>query len=357
MAEKSGFFNARLVNEKYDRTYDASDFASYFANFIGNGIFMDEELSSLKVEAGEDLTLKVSPGKAFIDGYWYELTETEVLYLPVNTSNEDVEYQVKLTLNTNGGYRKIYLDTSEWYGDGVITPMSTDSTSSSSSTSLNKKSLVLATVTVGPAQSEITASDVTDTRLDEEKCGVVSGVVDQINMDNLFNQLESQFNDWFEGIRGQLSEDAAGNLQNQIDDINNGTLLFKSENTTDGTVFLTLDEDEMDKTNIVRVKFVSDVARTFGVTINKEYECVLTKATRYRLFAIYEDGTKEYDKCDIYVGHVLVPDESTTFGREVKVMMYNNGKANKKYSVAIADTVLGTGSFFSVGVLAVYKGL
>ncbi len=37
--ERSSFFNAELVDEKYDRTYNAEDFARYFASFIGSGIF------------------------------------------------------------------------------------------------------------------------------------------------------------------------------------------------------------------------------------------------------------------------------------------------------------------------------
>ena len=35
---KSGFFNATKKSDgSYDRTYDASDFASYFSNFVSNG--------------------------------------------------------------------------------------------------------------------------------------------------------------------------------------------------------------------------------------------------------------------------------------------------------------------------------
>lgn len=39
------------------------------------------------------------------------------------------------------------------------------------------------------------------------------------NAQQLTSQLSDQFQAWFDGIKDQLSTDAAGNLQNQIDDI------------------------------------------------------------------------------------------------------------------------------------------
>ena len=39
MAEHSGFFDAHLVDGKYDRVYLAEDFAKYIASLISNGIF------------------------------------------------------------------------------------------------------------------------------------------------------------------------------------------------------------------------------------------------------------------------------------------------------------------------------
>ena len=35
--QKSFFFDAELVDDEWDRAYLSSDFASYFATFIGNG--------------------------------------------------------------------------------------------------------------------------------------------------------------------------------------------------------------------------------------------------------------------------------------------------------------------------------
>ena len=44
--------------------------------------------------------------------------------------------------------------------------------------------------------------------------------VQQLDTEDIFVQYQTAFDQWFEQIKGQLSTDQAGNLQNQIDDIN-----------------------------------------------------------------------------------------------------------------------------------------
>ena len=75
MAEKSGFFDAHLVDGEYDRIYLAESFAKYFASFIGNGIFggKSNELM-VQQKATADMSVRVLSGQAWINGYWYENT-------------------------------------------------------------------------------------------------------------------------------------------------------------------------------------------------------------------------------------------------------------------------------------------
>ena len=89
MSEKSGFFNALQSGGVYDRIYDASDFASYFSSFIGNGVFVSP-VDQLKVVAKSGRTVTVKKGKAFIDGYYYELTEDKDITLSVNNTSQTV---------------------------------------------------------------------------------------------------------------------------------------------------------------------------------------------------------------------------------------------------------------------------
>lgn len=97
MAERSGFFNARLQDGVYDRTYQAEDFADCLSLFIPNGIYVEDSetltgtidkttVQGLKPYAS-GTSLFIKKGKAFINGYWYILDEQDLeISLTVNTA-------------------------------------------------------------------------------------------------------------------------------------------------------------------------------------------------------------------------------------------------------------------------------
>ena len=63
--EKSSFFNS----VSGDRVYRAEEWAEYFASFIGNGVFPVPS-SGLQVVAGSGMAVTVKTGKAWINGYF-----------------------------------------------------------------------------------------------------------------------------------------------------------------------------------------------------------------------------------------------------------------------------------------------
>lgn len=88
-----------------------------------------------------------------------------------------------------------------------------------------------------PVVSSINPVTVTDTRLDPNRCGVISSI-SEFDTSVMYKQVqdamahyktvtEAEFEAWFNEIRGQLSEDAAGNLQAQIGALVNLTTLNK----------------------------------------------------------------------------------------------------------------------------------
>ena len=97
MAERSGFFNARLQDGVYDRSYQAEDFADCLSLFIPNGIYVEDSetltgtidkttVQGLKPYAS-GTSLFIKEGKAFINGYWYILDEQDLeISLTVNTT-------------------------------------------------------------------------------------------------------------------------------------------------------------------------------------------------------------------------------------------------------------------------------
>lgn len=203
MAEKYGFFNAvETSSGVYDRTYNAEDFASYFSKFIGNGVFVNPT-DGLKVSAQSGLKVTVKAGSAYIDGYYYELTENKILTIPVNSSSYVQEDSVVIRLDKTN--RKMSLELKQ--NDVSVSKTST------------VKEIQLATIRKPIGASSFSPSDITDMRPYNEVCGFVTGVVQQISTSDLFSQFTAMFNEWFDGIKGQFGQDVAASLQNQINEI------------------------------------------------------------------------------------------------------------------------------------------
>nr|DAH54924.1 MAG TPA: Receptor Binding Protein [Caudoviricetes sp.] len=206
MAEKYGFFNANKNSDgSYDRTYDASDFSSFFKRLVGNGVF-DGTGTGLQVVAKSGRTVTLKAGAAYINGYWYELTEDMTFTLSVNS----------------GASTRTDLIVLQW---SLVNRSITATVRSGVSTvSANRSSslyeLVLADIKVGVSATEVTNASIHDDRQDKNLCGIVTGLIDQLDVTEAFKQMNAQFNEWFDTIKGQLSTDAAGNLQTQIDNTN-----------------------------------------------------------------------------------------------------------------------------------------
>lgn len=213
MAETSGFFEAELNEEtgQWDREYFAHQFASYFKLFFGNGVF-GSPTNQLKVLAGDGLKVIVKAGWAFIEGYWYFNEADLELTIDPNTTAFDRQDSIMCRLDMAS--KKI---------TSVALAGVTDVVRDG-----NYYDLKLASVIVGVAGTSISDANIVDTRTDQTVCGLVTGVMKVQPTADLFAQFTAQFNLWFETIKGQLSGDVAGNLQNQIGSLPNLKTSVKS---------------------------------------------------------------------------------------------------------------------------------
>ncbi|WP_102337845.1 hypothetical protein [Collinsella provencensis] len=208
MAEHYSFFDAQGAEGSYDRTYSSADLASYFASFIGNGVYVNPA-NQLKVSpANGKMAVNVAVGKAWINGYFYELSESakELTIATGDANNPRID---KVVCSLNLSNRLIELKVIQ--GAASANPQAP-----AHSREDEVFDLVLAEVHVASGAVELSEEDITDKRPDNTVCGFVTGVVEQIDTTGLFSQYDAEFNTWFEGIQGILDEDTAGNLANQI---------------------------------------------------------------------------------------------------------------------------------------------
>lgn len=185
-------------------------------------MFVDDSSSDhLRVEKSQGLTLVVKAGRANINGafYWQKDDET----ITIEKSSNTKTYNIILRLNDNDAYRNITLVADEM-SNGIQRDDSI-------------YDLVLATVTVTGNSSEVKGSDITDTRLDSTRCGVVRGAIQGVTSMDLFTQVQeliketkelneeamqnnrNAWNEWFATIKDILDGDTAGKLANRITEL------------------------------------------------------------------------------------------------------------------------------------------
>lgn len=206
------FFNS----DSSDRTYDADSFEEWLKPFFTNGVFNGD--LQVTAQATPNMSVKVAAGRAFIDGKlgrWTAANTLTIATAPGSYSRIDT-----IVLRNDRTNRQISLE--------VVTGTASANPQPTAPTRTNDVyELVIAQITVETGVTEITSSKIFDTRTDETLCGWVTATVDQVDFDQFKEQFDGwaedqaeAFEDWFEEMRGQLSEDAAGHLQNEIDAIN-----------------------------------------------------------------------------------------------------------------------------------------
>ena len=240
MAETSGFFQAEWDNELtnpiteeetgyWDRSYVAQQFADYFKLFVGNGVFASPT-NQLKVIPSNRLSVIVTAGWAFINGMWYH-----------NDSNKEITISENNTSNSRTDSIKVR------YSNALRTITVLGFTGDTSVTQgTNLYDLKIAEVVVPPSATIILASNITDTRPDESVCGFVRGLMEIETTADLFAQYTAAFNEWFDEMKDQLSTDAAGHLQTEIDDINDDLNTINQTINNLGTTYQTLTGDTKD---------------------------------------------------------------------------------------------------------------
>ena len=208
MAEHYSFFDAQGSEGSYDRTYSSADLAAYFASFIGNGVYASPANQLKVTPANGKMAVNVTVGKAWINGYFYELSDAaKELTIATGDANNPRIDRVVCSLNLSN--RLIELKVIQ--GAASANPQAP-----AYSREEEVYDLVLAEIAVAAGAVELSAENITDTRPNTELCGFVTGVVEQIDTTGLFSQYDAEFTTWFEGIQNILDEDTAGNLANQI---------------------------------------------------------------------------------------------------------------------------------------------
>jgi len=211
--QSSGFFNS----SSGDRRYSAEDWAAYFASFIGNGVFPNPS-TGLQVMERENMSIQVMPGRAWVNGFFLALESPQVLVL--DNADGVVARIDRVVVRLDTTERTVTLAVKKGAFAQTPVPQEVERT-----TTIYE--LALADVYVGAGAVSIAQLDIIDMRLNSNLCGIVHGVIDQVDTTTIFNQYMSWFRTfsgrqrddflmWFNTIKDVLDESTAGNLLNLI---------------------------------------------------------------------------------------------------------------------------------------------
>lgn len=190
MAEKSGFYNALVVEGNYDRKYNANDYCDNLAVIISNGVLRSED-DDLKVTSA-GLVISVGVGRAWIKGHWYH-NDAPYSFTAITAPTSGARWDRVMLRhdNTTGtrATRLVYVQ-----GTAAATPTKPEPTRTA-----NVYDLVLADVHV---DANATSVEVTDQRANNAVCGWIYSTAGD---NSFFESLDNTFEEWFSERRSDLA--------------------------------------------------------------------------------------------------------------------------------------------------------
>lgn len=212
--------------------YEAKDMGTYLATRT-RGVFSSD--GNLAVTPGESgLSVSVSPGLAWLkwsDFWGVAALQAQVLTLDLDTADGALKRidAIVCRLDKVNNRAEIVVKKGAPSSAPIVVPPVRDA---------NYDELYIATVLIGAGVISISASAITDQRLNEEYCGLMRDGVTGIPTASLHAQAQqilteladalnaqivrqsAEFDAWFEDLKGKLGEDPATALQLQVDNLN-----------------------------------------------------------------------------------------------------------------------------------------
>lgn len=210
MTVSSGFFNS--VN--HDRLYDAEQLSSIFDGIIIDGVY-ENYGEAFMVTANPDANSSViiGTGRAWFDHTW--TVNDSQFAMQLDPPNELLGRTDAIVLDIDR--------TQETRKNSIIYIKGSESSPELPPSFINEdlhKQYPIAYISrpAGP-NSAVNQQNITIT-VGTSVCPVVTGILDAQNLENLWQQLDDEFNTWWDGIKDTLDENTVTNLQNQINEIN-----------------------------------------------------------------------------------------------------------------------------------------
>lgn len=203
MAITCGFFNSL----EGDRKYDARQMGEMFDGLIMDGVFMSIG-DALKTTPSSGMTVAVGTGRAWFLHTW---TKNDSEYLIEVSAAESVLNRIDTIV--------LDVDNTEAVRNNAIKLIKgTPASNAKRQTLINTtdhKQIPLADILVPAGATTLATTNITNI-VGTSECPYVTGPLSIIQNDDILAAWQEEFDTWFEGVKGSLDEDTAGNLYNLI---------------------------------------------------------------------------------------------------------------------------------------------
>lgn len=225
MTIKSGFFNSL----NHDRVYDADDINSIFDGIITDGVFGNIG-KRFAVTPGSGMSVNVGTGKARFHQIFVENDANLVLQIPQSDVllNRIDAVVIRVDRTMSGRTGNIVVLKGMPSQNPIAPTLSNDN---------QIWNMPIAYINVKANVNKVNSSDI-QYLVGRNTTPLITAPMQTVNVESYVGKMEGQFSDWFSNLKDNLSTNAAGNLQNQINTIKpkvdavNSALTFNGQNTT-----------------------------------------------------------------------------------------------------------------------------
>jgi len=203
-----------------DRPYDDNDVAEFIGGVFTKGGYKGD----LAITTAGNMAVIVPAGRAYVGPIWKnkKYINPSNLTLPIANADGVLHRKDSIVLrydvNTRDITAKVLTGT---FASSPVAPAIVRTA--------EQYDLKLAEIYIAAGTTQITQAVITDTRLDNSVCGIVTHVIDQVDTTTFYNQIQSDlanfksvneadFTAWVASIKDVLDAETAGNLLNLIND-------------------------------------------------------------------------------------------------------------------------------------------
>ncbi len=234
------FDNASETN--LDRNVNSDVYADYMQSYFSNGVHLMSNSNAFLVQAGTGMQVKVSAGKAVINGRFCK-EENERL-LTIQASDRDLDRIDNVVLRLDLDARSIDL----YIVKGIA---GTQPQAPTLTRNASVYELKIAQIYIPRLSTSVTNDKITDTRLNSEVCGIITSTTKQVDTTNIFNQYQTALSSYLEIVSQAINGTAYGELDNKITNLENSNEQFKQEINS---MFYSLSNNMTDQMNTINTQ-------------------------------------------------------------------------------------------------------